>query len=60
MQARLLTANKTVAKEQILPFPTTTISEDKIVPRKTIVYETLVGPTVIKVAGEKNQIKIVL
>jgi len=26
---------------------------DKIVPRKTVVYETLVDPTVIKVAGER-------
>lgn len=30
-----------------------TACTDKIVPRKTVVYETLVDPTVIKVAGER-------
>jgi hypothetical protein len=28
---------------------------DRIVPRKTVVYETLVDPTVIKVAGERHK-----
>lgn len=31
---------------------------DKIVPRKTVVYETLVDPTVIKVAGERLKRKL--
>lgn len=35
------------------PMPGNEPSNEKIVERKTIVYETLVDPTVIKVAGEK-------
>src|SRR3990170_9150927 len=35
-----------------------TLSNDKVVPRKTIVYETLVDPTVIKVAGEKIKLRL--
>ncbi len=37
-----------IAHEHIL-----SVCTDKIVPRKTVVYETLVDPTVIKVAGER-------
>lgn len=32
--------------------------EEKLVPRKTIVYETLVDPTVLRVASEKHKTKL--
>jgi hypothetical protein len=38
----------TIANEHLL-----SVCTDKIVPRKTVVYETLVDPTVIKVTGER-------
>lgn len=37
-----------IANEHVL-----SVCKDKIVPRKTVVYETLVDPTVIKVTGER-------
>jgi hypothetical protein len=37
-----------IAREHVL-----SVCKDKIVPRKTVVYETLVDPTVIKVTGER-------
>ncbi len=42
-----------IAQEHVLSTCT-----DKIVPRKTVVYETLVDPTVIKVAGERLKKKL--
>ena len=41
-------AYASIANEHVL-----SVCTDKIVPRKTVVYETLVDPTVIKVTGEK-------
>lgn len=34
------------------------VCKDKIVPRKTVVYETLVDPTVIKVTGERLKLRL--
>jgi len=48
---------ETISDEKIVvstePMPGNEPSNEKIVERKTIVYETLVDPTVIRVAGEK-------
>lgn len=41
-------AYATIANEHV-----SSVCTDKIVPRKTVVYETLVDPTVIKVTGER-------
>lgn len=42
-----------VSDEKIVILAETTPSNERIVERKTIVYETCIDPTVIKVAGEK-------
>jgi hypothetical protein len=47
------TLTETINDENMVISTETTPSTEKIVERKTIVYETRVDPTVIKVAGEK-------
>jgi hypothetical protein len=49
---------ETINKENIVISTETTPSTEKIAERKTIVYETRVDPTVIKVAGEKLKEKL--
>ena len=44
---------ETVRHERVVVSSETASSEERIVERKTIVYETRVDPTVIKVSGEK-------
>ena len=47
------TENKLMSYAEIALDHVQSTCTDKIVPRKTVVYETLVDPTVIKIAGER-------
>jgi hypothetical protein len=49
---------ETVSDEKIVVSGENTHTEENLVARKTIVYETLVDPTVIRVASEKHKTKL--
>jgi hypothetical protein len=49
---------ETIASEPVIVSSENAILEENVVPRKTIVYETLVDPTVIRVASEKHKTQL--
>ena len=51
VRVRVLT--ETISNEKIVISAENTPAREDIIPRKTIVYETLVDPTVVRVASEK-------
>ena len=53
MKTEATTQNPFISYATIASEHVQSVCTDKIVPRKTVVYETLVDPTVIKVAGER-------
>lgn len=52
-QVRVIALTETVSKEKIVISAENIPAKEGIIARKTIVYETLVDPTVVKVASEK-------
>jgi hypothetical protein len=53
MTSEVTTENPIISYATIANEHVQSVCTDKIVPRKTVVYETLVDPTVIKVTGER-------
>ena len=57
-KAKVRVLTETISNEEIVISAENTAAKEDIVARKTIVYETLVDPTVIRVASEKLKQKL--